>query len=294
MNQDPYRVLGVPRDASDDDIKKAYRALAKQWHPDRNPDNPDAAARFKEIGSAFDVLSDPQKRRLFDEFGPIALESGFDPDYARQASSRGVPPGFGAEGIDLDDLFGGFFSQMDRGPSVTRARLRLSFAEAARGGQQALSFGDGRTMNVRIPPGVRDGETLRLEGQGRPSLATGAPGDLLLTLEVAPHPRFRREGEDLHVDVPVTLGEALRGSTVSVPTLDGAIKLRVPAGTQSGQTLRARGKGVTRRGVAGDLYAHIDVRLPDAVDLDALGDAIEQLEQGYREHPRDALYRDVA
>ncbi|MEO0603558.1 MAG: J domain-containing protein [Myxococcota bacterium] len=292
MNQDPYRVLGVPRDASDDDIKKAYRTLAKQWHPDRNPDNPEAEARFKEIGSAFEVLSDPEKKALYDQFGAKALEPGFDPHFARRTT--GVPPGFGADGIDLDELFGGFFSGMDRGPAVTRGQLGLSFEDAARGGQHTLSFGDGRTIDVRIPPGVRDGETLRLQGRGQPNPRTGEAGDLLLTLDVASHPLFRREGEDLHVNVPVTLGEALRGGSVPVPTLDGVIKLRVPAGTQSGRTLRVRGKGIVRRGQAGDLYAHIDVRLPDALDLEQIDDAIETLEQGYREHPREALYRHVA
>ncbi|MEN0065096.1 MAG: DnaJ C-terminal domain-containing protein [Myxococcota bacterium] len=293
MNQDPYRVLGVARDASDDDIKKAYRTLAKQWHPDRNPDNPEAETKFKEIGAAFDVLSDAEKRNLFDEFGPVSLEPGFDPTYARR-TAHGAPPGFGADGIDLDDLFGGFFSQMGRGPQATRARLGLDFMDAARGGQHSLSFGDGRTIDVRIPPGVRDGETLRLKGQGQPDPRTGSQSDLLLTLEVGPHPLFRREGEDLHVQVPVTVGEALRGGSVPVPTLDGVIRLKVPAGTQSGRTLRARGKGILRRGIQGDLYAHIDVRLPDALDPEALDEVIETIEKGYREHPRDQLYRHVA
>lgn len=297
MNADPYRVLGVSPSASDDDIKKAYRTLAKQLHPDRNPDDPEAEARFKEVGSAFAVLSDPDKRALYDEFGAISLEPGFDPNDARQAA-RGVPPGFeggfSAEGIDLDGLFDGFFSGMDRGPSVTRARLALDFVSAARGGQQGLSFGDGRTIDVRIPPGVRHGETLRLKGQGQPSPRTGEPGDLLLTLEVAPHPWFRRDGEDLHVDVPITIGEALRGGSVPVPTLDGIIRLKIPSGTQTGRQLRARGKGITRRGTTGDLYAHVVVRLPEALDPQAVDDAIETLEQGYRQHPREGLFRDVA
>jgi len=294
MDPDPYRVLGVANNASDDDIKKAYRTLAKQWHPDRNPDNPEAETRFKQINSAFGILSDPERRARYDEFGPIGLDPGFDPDYARRASARGVPPGFGADGIDLDDLFGGFFSRMDHGPAPTRASLRLAFEDAARGGQRALSFADGRTIDVRIPPGVRDGETLRLQGQGASDPRTGKRADLLVTLDVEDHPLFRRDGEDLHVTVPVTVGEALRGGSVPVPTLDGVIKLKIPAGTQTGRTLRARGKGVTRRGHTGDLYAHIEVRLPDAIDPDALDEVIDALEQGYREHPRHGLYRHVA
>jgi curved DNA-binding protein len=295
-----YDILGVARTASASDIKKAYRKLARETHPDRN-DAPDAEARFKEVGRAYEVLSDPEKRSLYDEFGDISLQSGFDPDAARayaRGGFSGMPRGgfhstAGAEGFDVEDLLGSLFGSggrsgfggqgFQREPPAMRAELSIDFRTAITGGERQLSFGDGRTLNVRIPPGVKDGGRLRLRGQ--------APGgaDLLLSLSVQPDPTFHRDGDDLHRSLDVTVGEALLGATVEVPTLDRPVRLTIPPGSQNGQRLRLKGKGVARKGRRpGDLYVTLDVRLPEAAALDdRTRRAIRTLEEAYgRSHPR--------
>jgi curved DNA-binding protein len=301
---DPYGVLGVAKTATPDQIKKAYRKLAKAHHPDRGGDE----ARFKEIGRAHDVLSDPEKRAMYDQFGPVSLESGFDPAMAAGFGRGGRSPrgGFRSAssqdvGFDVEDLlgslfgaggprgFGGFGGGAPRGPAGVMAELGLDLRTAVEGGVRTLTMGE-QSMQVRIPPGVRDGETLRLRGQGA-RLGGGAGSDLHLTLRVAEHPVFRREGEDLHVTVPVTVGEAVGGATVDVPTLDGKVRVRVPAASTTGRTLRVRGKGVSRRGSPpGDLYVHVDVALPDAVDPELL----QRLEAAYRGDVRSGLMQAAA
>ena len=301
---DPYRVLGLAKDADAAAIKKAYRKLAKAYHPDRGGD----PEQFKAVGRAHEVLSDPDKRALFDEFGPVSLQPGFDPAMAR-GGFRGDPRGGfdGTGDFDMNDLlsqlfgggrgaprggqgFGGFGGQGFGGqtPGV-RAELSLDLRTACLGGVRQLTTQAG-SMSVRIPPGVRDGESLRLKGQG--DRVGGPPGsDLHLTLRIEAHPVFRREGEDLHVDLPVTVAEAIGGGSVRVPTLDGAVDLKVPAGTQAGRTLRLRGKGVARRGkAAGDLYVHVQVKLPEALDAAAL----QALERAYQGDVRDDLLRAAA
>lgn len=318
----PYQALGVARDADADTIKKAFRKLAKEHHPDRNAGSAEAERKFKEVNAAFEVLSDPEKRALFDEFGEASLAPGFDAASARAFRQgrfrQGPRGGFDTGGFDVEDLLGQLFGAGGRaggfggggfggagfggagfggGPqgAAVRAELQVDFRTAAAGGTRELRFGDGRTLTVRIPPGIRDGETLRLAGQA-PAGQRGAPaGDLLLTVQVAPHPVFAREGEDLHVELPITVGEALRGATVEVPTLDGQVKLRVPPGTQTGQRLRVKGKGLQRRGQpAGDLYARVVVVLPDAVDPAALDAALSALDRAYRGDVRDGLLRRAA
>ncbi|MEZ4319971.1 MAG: DnaJ C-terminal domain-containing protein [Myxococcota bacterium] len=280
----PYEILGVPRTASDADIKKAFRKLARELHPDRNK-APDAEARFKEANRAHEILSDPEKRKLYDEFGDAGLQSGFDPEMARRYGGRG---GFtaGAQDFDVEDLLGSLFGRGARGrqgPPAMRADLVVDFRTAALGGERELSFGDGRSMKVRIPPGVNDGGTLRLRGQ-----APGG-GDLLLALHVEPDPAFVRDGDDLQVTLPVTVGEVLLGARVDVPTLEGAVKLSIPAGSQNGQKLRLRGKGIQRRNrPPGDLYVTLDVRLPENLDADARK-AVETLERAYGRSVRSAV-----
>jgi curved DNA-binding protein len=304
-----YEILGVSRDASQEDIKKSFRKLARAHHPDVNPGDADAERRFKEIGAAYDVLGDEEKRKLYDEFGEASLSSGFDPERARaykawQQQPRGAGAGFpggaegfggggyegfgGAEGFgrpDLDELFGDLLRGRRRGPRPGRdvhASLALDFLTAARGGQMGLQLGD-RSVQVRIPPGIYDGETIRLRGQGEPG-AAGA-GDLLVTVHIGPHPVFRRDALDLHVDVPITVGEAVRGGKVEVPTLDGSVTMTVPPSSQSGRVMRLRGKGIARRGERGELYATLQVRVPDRVD----GEVLDRIDAAYSEDVRAEL-----
>jgi curved DNA-binding protein len=319
--RDLYQVLGVARDVDAEALRKAYRKLARRHHPDVNPHDKAAEERFKEISEAYDVLSDPVKRRNYDEFGEISLQGGFDAEQARRAREAfgarfGGEPGPGAEFRsgepfefgDLDDLLGRFgFGGRGRGGrgaglrgADLEATLELDFLEAAKGGEKRLSLQlageDGRprveTLTVRIPPGVADGGRIRLRGKGAPGLGGGAAGDLWATVRVRPHPVFRREGRDVLVDVPVTIAEAIRGAKIEVPTLDGRATVTVPPGTDSGQKLRLRGKGIPdpKGGAAGDLYVVIQVRVPKKLDDDAQA-AVDALAKAGPENPRKELFR---
>lgn len=300
-----YEVLGVSRDASQDDIRKAYRKLARQYHPDVNPGDASAEDKFKQISEAYAVLSDAEKRRSYDEFGDVSLEAGFDPEAARRAREAfgarfgGAPggagagpfggfefetePGGGAEFHfgDLDDLLGDLFSRRGtrRGPRPGRdleAELELDFLEAAHGGERRLTVArpDARghpvpeTITVRIPPGVSDGGRIRIPAKGAPGAQGGPAGDLYARIHIRPHPIFRREGRDVHVDVPVTVREAALGARIEVPTLEGRATVTVPAGSDSGRRLRLRGKGIRdpRGGPSGDLFATLRIRVPRHLD----------------------------
>ena len=257
-----YTTLGVASSATDTEIKKSYRKLAKELHPDRNPGDEAAEQRFKEVSAAYEVLSDPERRKLYDEFGSISLKPGFDPQAAR--AWGGMPGGGGGfhgggfpGGVDLSDLLNGLFHQN----RDVQARLELDLESALRGGEQSLRFADGRSVKVRIPKGIRDGETLRLRGQGRQD-PRGGVGDLLLTIDVLPHPELRRDGMNLHRELEIDLVTALAGGGVQVPTLDGPVQLRIPPGTSSHSRLRLKGKGVKRKGAVGDLYVQVKVRVP--------------------------------
>jgi DnaJ-class molecular chaperone len=290
--KDPYEVLGVARDADADSIRKTYRKLARQYHPDLNPGDQAAEERFKDVSRAHEVLSDPEKRRNYDEFGEIALEHGFDAEKAREAFGArfgfaGAPQGGGFEEFQfggIDDLLGGFFGGGRGEPGGLRLRgpdleteLELDFLEAVRGCEKPLRLSrptaDGgtspETVTVRIPPGVDERGRLRVAGKGAPGIGGGPPGDLWARLRVRPHRVFRREGRNLVVDLPITVREAIQGARVDVPTLEGRVTLSVPPGTDSGKRLRLRGKGVPdpRGGPAGDLFAQIQIRVPR--DLDA-------------------------
>jgi curved DNA-binding protein len=290
MAEDLYRVLGVERGADDATIKKAYRKLAKDLHPDKNPGNKQAEARFKSVNHAFDVLSDSKKRKLYDEFGEEGLREGFDPMRARQyqqwatGQSRAGRGGGGFEGtINVEDLFGnagaqGGFGDMFgdlfgrqrrargpvKGPDL-ESEVTIDFGSAVRGTTLELrpQGRAGSPVTVRIPPGAAEGSRVRIPGQGAPSSSGGPAGDLILEIHVEPHPYFRRDGDDLHLDLPVTVSEAYKGARVRAPTIDGAVTLKVPERTQSGNVVRLRGKGVARKGKEpGDLYVHFMVHVP--------------------------------
>jgi curved DNA-binding protein len=297
-DKDLYADLGVSKSASRDEVRRAFRKLARELHPDKNPGNKRAEERFKRVSFAHDVLSDDARRALYDEFGTAALREGFDPEQARQAAAWAAAGGRGPRGwqgqVSLEDLLGGlggagFETIFERAGASPRGRARgadlqtevsLPFADAIRGTEREIRFvppGEApRTIRVRIPAGVTDGGRVRLRGQG--AKGHGAAGDLVLAVRVEPHEWFRRDGDDLHVDVPVTAGEARRGARITVPTAGGDVTLSVPPRTQSGRTLRLRGKGVTRGSEAGDLYVHVHVHLPNGDDpqIDEHVDAIER------------------
>ncbi|HEX2733807.1 MAG TPA: J domain-containing protein [Polyangiaceae bacterium] len=298
MARDLYSELGVSRGASAEEIRKAYRKLAVQWHPDRNQDKPDAEERFKSLNSAYSVLSDAKKRSLYDEFGEEGLREGFNPDLARAyRSQRGAGGGampniedlFGGAGgaRGFSDLFGDVF-RAARQPAKGRdaaGEIEVDFASALRGTTVTLQVpGVSGEVNVRVPPGATDGDKLRVAGRGSPSRSGGAAGDLLLTLRVGKHPYFQRDGLDLRLDFPISLSEAFRGAKVRVPTPDGAVSLTVPEGAQSGQVVRLKGRGVKRKDQAGDLYVKFLIQGPNIRELGAdkrkqVEDALELLDE---------------
>jgi DnaJ-class molecular chaperone len=265
--KDYYEILGVARNASDADIKSAYRKLARKYHPDVNQGDKGAEAKFKDVAEAFAVLSDKEKRAKYDQGGHEAFGPGFNP-------FEGY--GFDAQSIridDLSDLFEMFTgrsgrtrSRARRGPDV-EGQVQIPFREAVRGTTVELNV-DGTPVKVRVPPGVDDGARIRVAGQGPKGSNGGPNGDVYLSVQVAPDPVFRREGNDLYSDVTVGLARAALGGTVAVPTLEGESTVQLPAGTRSGQKLRLRGKGVPGSGArpAGDLYAVVQIAPPRALD----------------------------
>jgi DnaJ-class molecular chaperone len=283
---DPYSILGVARGASEKDIKSAYRKLAKELHPDRNKDNPKAAERFSEVTRAYDLLSDKDKRAQFDR-GEIDIDGnpvGFGGFTGAGAGQRGFRAdgfeGFGSEGVDLGDIFeglfggrggpfggggGGGFSQR-RGPAPRGAsvqyRLSVSLPEAATRASQRITLADGKTIDLKLPAGVEDGTQMRLAGKGEQG--PGGPGDALVTIQIAPHPFFRRDGDNIRLDLPISLDEAVGGAKVKVPTVEGPVMLTVAPGSSSGKTLRLKGKGMSRKdGSRGDQLVTLQIDLPE-------------------------------
>lgn len=297
MAADPYSTLGVSRGASEKDIKSAYRKLAKELHPDTNKDNPQAAARFSDVTRAYDLLSDKTKRAQFDR-GEIDAEGnpanpfgggfgggGFGGGAGGQ---RGFGGGYGAEdGIDLEDIFGGMFGggragmgggrgrAAPRGASVNY-RLAVPLPDAAELKPQRITLSDGKTIDLKLPAGVEDGTQMRLAGKGE--VGPGGPGDATVTIQIQPHAVFRRDGDDLRVDLPVTLDEVLAGARVKAPTPSGAVMLSVPAGASSGKVLRLKGRGMTRKdGTRGDQLISLQIVMPEA-DSEAGRDLAARLE----------------
>jgi DnaJ-class molecular chaperone len=305
-DSDYYQTLGVSRDASPEDVRRAYKKLARQYHPDANPDDPSAAEKFKEVQEAYSVLNDPEKRTQYDRFGKnfrgAAGQGPFQYPWGSGGSGAGpIDLGdlFGSGGIDLGDLLGGG-RRGRRGPvqqagEDVQLEIDIPFQIAAEGGNHSLTLNRGgktERINVKIPPGVHTGSVIRLAGQGNPGVGGGPAGDLKLTIHVAPHPWFRRDGADLHVDVPVTPTEAALGAKVEVPTLtEGRLKLTVPAGTSSGTKLRLRGKGVVdpKTKKKGNLYAIIKIVVPDSLS-DEAQDLYRRLETAAPLAPRDGLW----
>ncbi|GAA0641594.1 DnaJ C-terminal domain-containing protein [Streptomyces thermocarboxydovorans] len=285
MARDYYEVLGVPRTADRDEIQRAYRTLARRYHPDINKD-PGAEERFKEINEAFSVLSDPKQRARYDRFGEdfrkvpedweervaagAGAGSGFRWTTAGGPRVRYATSGFDTEGIDIDDLFGSFFGGAGRMrvPGADQeAELPLTVEEAYRGGRRTVTLAGPsgqRRYEVDVPPGVTDGQRIRLAGEGGRGSGGAPAGDLYLRVRIKPHPRFRLDGRDVHVELEVTPWEAALGATVPVPTPSGATaKVTVPAGSSSGRRLRLRGEGMPGpHGANGDLYAELRIMVP--------------------------------
>jgi curved DNA-binding protein len=317
--RDLYDVLGVSRGATNDEVRKAYRKLAKKHHPDMNPGDKKSEEKFKEITAAHEVLGDEKKRKLYDEFGADSLRTAFDEkaaDQYRQWRQRGGRPGQevpfdlgdfstvnvgGMGDYDFGSIFGDLFGGggggrrgRRRGPpasvagSDAEAELQVDLRDAVLGAERDLRIDD-KTLRVKIPAGVSDGSKIRLSGQGGEG-TNGAPaGDLYLVVRLREHPSVRREGHDLYLDLPLTVPEAATGAEVVIPTFEGQVQLKIPAGTQSGRQLRLRGRGLPdlKGGARGDLYAVAKIVLPE--ESEALREAVKPLLDLYKSDPRAGI-----
>jgi DnaJ-class molecular chaperone len=321
MADDYYAALGVRRGASPQEIQKAYRDLARKYHPDLNPDDAAAKEKFKAVQQAYEVLNDPKKRELYDRYGAAYESMGSEgPGAGGRAGWRGFTRGqeVPLDDIDLSEIFGqhagseggGGFADLFRqftgratqrgrrpGPAVQRGsdiahELHVPFRTAVSGGEAQLTVrrhsGKVETINVKIPQGIADGKKIRLRGQGEPGAGGAPPGDILITVRVAPHPHYQRQGNDLIVKVPITLSEAILGAKIDVPTPKGTISLTIPAGTSGGKRLRVKGHGVPQREAAGDLYAEIQLQLPETID-DQLADWARHSDEEPNRNPRAQL-----
>lgn len=302
MAADPYILLGVSRTATEADIKKAYRKLAKELHPDRNTDNPKAAEKFSQVTSAYDLLSDKDKRARFDR-GEIDGDGNPAAPFGFGGGGGGPQGGFRADfgseqAGDFSDLFeglfggrgraggagGGFAGGFGRRPQPKGAnvayRLTVPFADAATLAPQRITLADGKTIDLKLPAGVESGTQMRLSGKGQPG--PGGNGDAIVTIEVQPHRFFTRDGDDIRIDLPISLSEAVLGASVRVPTADGAVMLTVPKGSSSGKTLRLKGKGFHKKGGGrGDQLVTL------MVDLPVHDDALVEFVQGWKDNDRN-------
>lgn len=273
MAEDPYKVLGVKKEASADEIRSAYRKLAKKHHPDLNPGNKAAEETFKAVSGAYDLLSDAEKRGKYDR-GEIDASGAEKPqaqswrDYAsghpgeRYAYSQ--TGGMGGNNADFEDLFANIFNQRQRGPAKGQDHhytLSVEFLEAVSGGIKRLTLPGGQTLDVKIPPGTEDGDTLRLRGKGEPGLQNGPAGDALIEIQIAPHKFYKRIGNNIHMDVPISFKEAVLGAKITIPTPTGSVAMTIRPGSESGTEMRLRERGVPAHGnhKAGDLHVKLNV-----------------------------------
>jgi DnaJ-class molecular chaperone len=299
MDQDLYAVLGVKRSATNDEIRRAYRKLAKDLHPDQNKGDAKAEEKFKRVSAAFAILGSPEKRKRYDagEIDAMGNErvNPFYRDYPagdggfRSGHDGGFQPGAG----DYSDIFGDLFGRRGAGgggPFTMRGmdyryNLEISFLEAVNGVKKRVQFPDNETLDITVPAGVESGQTLRLKNKGGPGAGRGEPGDALIELKIAEHPVFAREGDNILLELPISLGEAVLGGRVEVPTIDGRVTVSVPKGASTGQVLRLRGKGIknSRTGALGDQLITLKVVLPAVID----GEIEKFMESWAQKHPYD-------
>jgi molecular chaperone DnaJ len=312
--KDYYDILGVKKGATDDEIKKAYRGLAKKHHPDKNKGNKDAENKFKEISEAYAVLSDREKREQYDRLGKEAFNFGgaggqggpfgggfggfdfsqFSEQFGggrqrRSTGGRKAPGGGGFTDI-FSELFGGGGNQSQpmRGGDI-EAEATIEFRDAVLGTTLELQLPGSGSTKVKIPEGVSDGQKLRLRGKGQPSPNGGTAGDLNIVIHVRPHPFFERKGDDIHIELPIAVGEAVKGAEIDVPTIRGPVRARIPPLTSSGKKFRLTGKGVKKKGGgAGDEYYRVLIVLPPDMEAEAL-EAADVIEKSYKENPRASL-----
>ncbi|MHA1517332.1 MAG: DnaJ C-terminal domain-containing protein [Alphaproteobacteria bacterium] len=305
MAEDLYSVLGVSKTASTDEITKAYRKLAKKLHPDLNPGDKEAEEKFKQISHAYSILNDPDKRGQYDR-GEIDATGHERPEARYYREYAGGPEGAryrSASGFedmgDFSDLFGDMFgaggmrdgrggrrgAQFSMRGQDAQYHLDIPFLDAVNGTKTRITLPDGGTLEVTIPPGVSEGQVLRLKGKGMPGLGEGPPGDALVEIGVRPHPVFKREGNDIVVEVPISFDEAVLGGKVEVPTIRGRVAVTVPAGSSSGQTLRLKGRGVKGKG---DQLVKLSVMMPGTID-DDLKSFVEEWRKTHAYDPRSKL-----
>ncbi|HTT96569.1 MAG TPA: J domain-containing protein [Rhizomicrobium sp.] len=299
--RDPYDILGVSKTASEADIKKAFRTLAKKYHPDKHSGDASAQKKFQEISGAYDIVGDKDKRAKYDagEIDEVGNPRGFDPrahgggnpfggggqgprDFNFSWNDQGGGQGFSAEDL-FSDLLGGLGGrggrQQPRQGQDFSVTMTVSFEEAARGGSRRVMLPNGEQIDVKIPAGLKDGQQIRLKGRGGAGRRGGPAGDVLIQISVAAHPYYTRDGNDLRMELPITLQEAVLGGKVPVPTLTGTVSLSIPANSNTGNTLRLKGKGIPAHGSeqAGDLYVKLIVTLPEKAD-----DALRSFAEGWK------------
>lgn len=296
--RNPYEVLGVQPTTTVADIQKAYRKLAKKLHPDLNPGDKSAEEKFKELSGAYDILGDVEKRKRFDS-GEIDADGAERPqhqyyrDFASSGRGHAYTDNSGyADFMEDEDAFAELLRRSQQARANRRGQdlhytLPIAFMESISGAQKRLTLPDGGTLDVNIPPGLVDGQTIRLRGKGAPGTGTGGPGDALIEVEVLPDPRFSRKGDDLHLELPISLSEAVLGGQIRVPTPTGVVTMSVPKGSNTGTTLRLKGKGAPRKGGGqGDEYVKLKIVLPKAPDAD-LEAFVQSWDKGKTFDPRE-------